>query len=224
MGLFSIFKKQPREPLDKEDWEFEWQRDNWCETFSEPEAQRKVLEYWQKYRHLDEILEATNLSEESVVLDVGCGISTVLHYVPGERFGIDPLGERYTEIYAYPEGVTIQRGYGEDVPFDDAKFDVVFSSNCIDHTTSPEQTVAEVTRVLKPNGHFVLTCEVFDKDHGQRNEGHPYSMTKDRLLGLVEGFQMLEHWVSPWIGLRNFVLGNPGTKQHEHIMLLKKVV
>lgn len=222
MGLLSRFWKSKSPAVDKEDWEFQWQRDNWCATFSTPEAQARVGEYWAKYRHLPEVISATNLNDNSRVLDVGCGISTVLHYLPGKRFGIDPLAERYCTIYEYPRGVTISKGYGEQIPFDDQAFDVVFSSNCIDHTTSPETMVNEIARVLASRGYFVLTCEVFDKDLGQRNEGHPHSMTTDALLRLVESFETIEHWVSPWIGLRNYVLGNPGTTQEEHILVLRK--
>jgi ubiquinone/menaquinone biosynthesis C-methylase UbiE len=99
---------------------------------------------------------------------------------------------------------------------------MVFCSNCIDHTNDPSRSIAEIQRVLKPVGHFALTCEVFAADRGVRDHAHPYSMTLSKLLRLVKAFSLTAHWESPWIGLRNYVLDQPGTAQREHILLLRK--
>lgn len=210
-----------RAPAHKEDWEFEWQRDNWVNLFQQQSVQDKCQEYWYRYRHLNDILGILRLNDQSRILDVGCGISTVLHYLPGVRYGIDPLGERYKTIYRYPLGIEIRAGHGENLPFEDSSFDAVFSSNCIDHTEHPVETIHQIQRILKPNGFFVLTCEVFAQNLGARNEGHPHSLTADSLLQLASPFDLVQHWRSPWIGLRNYVLGEPPTSQEEHILLLQ---
>jgi SAM-dependent methyltransferase len=44
------------------------------------------------------------------------------------------------------------------LPFADGTFDVVISSECIEHTAAPERSVAEMLRVLKPAGMLALTC------------------------------------------------------------------
>jgi hypothetical protein len=72
----------------------------------------KVLDYWRKYRFFDDITRLLSLTETSRILDVGCGISTVLHFLPGERHGIDPLAEEYKRIYRYPDGIHITQGSG----------------------------------------------------------------------------------------------------------------
>jgi SAM-dependent methyltransferase len=209
-------------PVDKEDWEFDWQRDNWCALYRDAANHGKVLEYWIRYRFLNEIRQRVAIEDDSVVLDVGCGISTVLHYLPGRRFGIDPLADRYKDIYSYPAGIDIRVGYGEAIPFDRDFFDIVTCSNCIDHTNDPAKTMREIRRVMKPGGHAIITCEIFDNDRGVRNEGHPHSMTVEKLLELSAGFEKVAHWDSPWIGLRNFVLGDYRSAQREHILLLRK--
>ncbi|HLI35594.1 MAG TPA: class I SAM-dependent methyltransferase [Terriglobia bacterium] len=206
----------------KEDWEFEWQERQWSSLFSQPENQRKVEEYWIRYRHLDDIRRLVPMDQNSTILDVGCGLSTVLHYLPGHRYGIDPLAERYKTIYRYPDDIDIRRAYGESIPFSDAFFDVAFCSNCIDHTANPRLVVQEVRRVLKPGGHFILTCETFAADKGRREAGHPYSMTLAKLQKLVENFQQVQQWRSPWLGQRRYVLGEPATDQQEYIFLLRK--
>jgi SAM-dependent methyltransferase len=205
-----------------EDWEFAWQRDNWVALFRKPETQRQVLEYWTTFRHLEEIRALVPITEASRILDVGCGISTLLHYLPGERHGIDPLADRYQTIYDYPPGMAIRAGYGEAIPFEDGWFDVVVCSNAIDHTRDPQRTISEIYRVLKPHGHLILTCEVFEEDLGPRNPGHPHSITLPRLSSLVERFDVIAHWDSPWIGLYRYVTGNLTSERREHIMLLKR--
>lgn len=84
---YSIYDKK------KEHWEFEWQRKNWAPLFSKPENRAKVWQYWNSNRFLDRILNLINIDDATTILDVGCGISTVLHFLPGKLYGIDPLGE-----------------------------------------------------------------------------------------------------------------------------------
>ena len=87
---------------DKYDWEFNWQAGVWLPLWRKPEVQAKGLEYWKRFRHLDEITGMMKLNEASRVLDVGCGLCSVLHYLPGKRVGIDPIARRYAEVYQYP--------------------------------------------------------------------------------------------------------------------------
>ena len=206
----------------KEDWEFRWQSAKWAALFREPANQAKCEEYWVRYRHLDDIRRLVPMDERTSILDVGCGISTVLHFLPGRRVGVDPLGDRYKAIYDYPKELDIRRGYAERLPGGDGSFDVVFCSNCIDHTSDPAQGIAEIARVLRPGGHFVLTCEVFDEDPGVRNAGHPHGITAEKLRALVAGFEPVAAWDAPWIGLRAYVLGEPATSQREHVLLVRK--
>ena len=121
----------------------------------------KVLEYWRKYRYLDKILKICKITKDSKVLDVGCGLGSVLHFIEGKRFGVDPLGDEYLKLYKYPEGIKIKRAFGEYLPFPNTHFDVVFCSNTLDHVTDPQKTMSEISRVLKKDGYFVLTVEIF---------------------------------------------------------------
>jgi SAM-dependent methyltransferase len=208
------------EPTDKADWEFWWQQTQWLHLWTKPGTQEKCLEYWQKFRHLDDIRSLAQYSESTYALDVGCGLSSVLHYLTGRRCAVDPLAERYKAIYKYPFPVI--EASGESLPFEADTFDLVFCSNCIDHTTSPTKTISEVRRVLKVRGWFVLTCEIFANDLGERNVGHPHSLTAGKLLELARDFEIVAHWDSPWYGMRNYVIGGPPTEQREHILLLRK--
>src|SRR3989338_19142 len=46
----------------------------WAEEFKHNKS--KVLEYWRRYRYLDDIQNICHFTETTTVLDVGCGIST----------------------------------------------------------------------------------------------------------------------------------------------------
>lgn len=199
----------------------------WATEFKENKS--KVLEYWKNYRYLDEIIKICNITDDSKVLDVGCGISTVLHYVKGRRFGIDPLADEFLELYTYPENICIKKGFGELIPFQDNYFDIIFCSNALDHVTSPSMTIGEIRRVLKTGGYFVLTVEIFE-EKVKRDSKHPHSLTKRDIYLLFENkFKIIFEKESPWIGLRNYVnTDNPRKSLNkkscnkELIMILEK--
>jgi 2-polyprenyl-3-methyl-5-hydroxy-6-metoxy-1,4-benzoquinol methylase len=44
-----------------------------------------------------------------------------------------------------------------ELPFEDGKFDVVMSSEVIEHTDDPQLAVRELARVVRPGGHIVVT-------------------------------------------------------------------
>jgi len=204
----------------KQEAELVFQR-QWAAEFAC--SRDKVEQYWRRYRHLDRVLAETGLDASSRVLDVGCGISTVLHFLPGERHGIDPLSRHYQRLYRYPQEIQVREGSAEALPFADAHFDVVFCSNVLDHVTDPERAVAEVHRVLKPGGHFLLTVEMFDEST-QRDEAHPHCLTAADIHRLTAcRFRRLFEQRSPWIGLRRYARGATSSLNQELVTLLQKL-
>mgnify|MGYP000041107378 CR=1 FL=1 len=198
----------------------EWaHQKQWAEEFASRENYEKVLDYWKRYRHLDEIVRITTLSRQSRILDVGCDISTVLHYIPGHRVGLDPLARRYRRVHEYPDGISVVSGSAQDIPFPDASFDVVFCTNALDHCASPASAVAEMRRVLKPAGFVVLTVEVFSAPSEARNAAHPNSFTRESLLDLLQGIEYKLCKESPWYGLREYCLGRSPTQERELVFV-----
>lgn len=47
-------------------------------------------------------------------------------------------------------------GKGESIPYDDALFDIVISTNTLEHLNNPDRVFQEVSRVLKPGGYFLI--------------------------------------------------------------------
>ena len=207
--------------VNKYDVEIYFQR-KWSKEFALNKD--KVFEYWERYRCLDEIKRVCELTEDKTILDIGCGISTVLHFIDGKRYGIDPLANEYLKLYKYPKDITIKHGFGEDIPFKDQFFDIIFCSNVLDHTVNPHKTISEVYRVLKDDGFFVLTVEFFETDRS-RDLAHPHSFTNDRLHSLLgKKFLTVFQKILPWIGLRQYVQGGGKADTNESVMVCKKTI
>ena len=181
-------------------------------------------EYWEKYRYLSEILTITKIKKSTKVLDVGCGISSVLHFVPGKKYGIDPLADEYKKIYRYPKDMTIVSGSGEEIPFKKNEFGVVFCTNVLDHTENPTKVVSEISRVLRSKGYFVLTVELFDTPT-KRDLAHPHGMTQKMVDSLLKkNYTKVFAKKSPWIGLYNYVVGKRKERNKEYISIWKKKI
>ena len=184
--------------------------------------QPELLEYWRRHRFLDDVNAICRIDSDTRVLDVGCGISTVLHFVKGERYGIDPLAGEYKRLYPFPEGIDIRRGYGEKIPFPDEYFDIVFSSSALDHVIHPPKTVAEIRRVLKPGGYLVLYVDIFAEN---QVGGHSrYSLQKKDVYSLLgNSFRTIFERELPRIPLKAYVNGSRESCNQELIMILEKV-
>ena len=182
----------------------------------------KVKKYWIKFRFLDEIIKTCDINSSKKILDVGCGISTVLHFINGIKIGIDPLAQKYKDLYNYPDDIEIIKASGESIPFLDGSFDVIFSTNVLDHVSDAKKTVTEICRVLKSEGFFILTVEIFSGIES-RDPAHPYSFTKKDVYNLIKNnFDVVWEKESPWIGLKAYVNNSAEIRNTELILVLRK--
>jgi ubiquinone/menaquinone biosynthesis C-methylase UbiE len=112
------------------------------------------------------------------VLDVGCGggrtIATLAELAPrGKISGIDYSSAsvevaRATNRAAIAAGsVEIQNGSVSTLPYPDATFDLVTAFETHYYWPSLTSDVAEIRRVLKPGGTFLLVAETY---RGRRND------------------------------------------------------
>ncbi len=75
-------------------------------------------------------------------------------------------------------------------------FDLVISSECIEHTPSPQAAVREFVRVCKPGGRIVITCP---------NKLWHWSCVVANALG-IRPYEGLENWPG-WWQLRGWIKG-----------------
>jgi 2-polyprenyl-3-methyl-5-hydroxy-6-metoxy-1,4-benzoquinol methylase len=94
------------------------------------------------------------------LLDLGCGtgwFSRRARERGAEVVSVD-LGPGLLKQVLAKASVLPVAGNALALPFASGTFDVVVSSEMIEHTTDPMQAVREMARVLKPGGPLALTC------------------------------------------------------------------
>lgn len=103
------------------------------------------------------------LREEDIrgkrVLDAGAGtghFSKLLSERGAKLVSMD-LGERLLARVREKCVTEVVVGSVLDLPFPAARFDLVFCTEVIEHTTDPGRAVAELSRVLAPGGRLVVT-------------------------------------------------------------------
>ena len=134
------------------------------------------------------------------VLEVGSGPTCATQILPTtHKVFLDPLMRVYQPLCP-PETAGRQVcATGEELPFGEGRFDLVFSFNVLDHVQSPERFVAELIRVTRPGGKVVVGVYTHPRIFAVvRNfierrlplfgeVAHPYFISRQALVHLLEG-------------------------------------
>ena len=90
------------------------------------------------------------------VLDLGCGIGEIANYVESREhyFGLDI--NPYCVEYLQRKGLWAKIGSVYQIPLDTASMDVIILSHVLEHLEEPDTALAEISRVLKPSGTFIV--------------------------------------------------------------------
>lgn len=118
-------------------------------------------------RYLRAVNAARYVKPKDRLLDIGCGDGYFIRRCPcRERYGLDKrLGDEVKD----------------KLDFDDEYFDYVTMLAVIEHLPCPDETLAEIHRVLKPGGHLVFTTprraaekfiRLYTKDIGEEHESY----------------------------------------------------
>jgi SAM-dependent methyltransferase len=105
--------------------------------------------------HVRVLLEEVRLlAEDARVLEVGSGAHGLIFYFGAKSVvGVDPLAMYYPRLFpAWQARAQTVAARGEQLPFADETFDVVFCDNVVDHAEHPARIVSEIARVLAPGG------------------------------------------------------------------------
>lgn len=109
------------------------------------------------------------LPQQAKVLDLaaGCGqfLLHALHHAY-DCVGVEPEGWKVDFIrqkirfrgMPLEHLARIVSGVGEQLPFEDNRFDCVTSYQTLEHVQDPQKVIAEMIRVTKPGGGFHLRC------------------------------------------------------------------
>jgi ubiquinone/menaquinone biosynthesis C-methylase UbiE len=138
------------------------------------------------------------------ILEIGSGYGiTLISWTKNfglDVTGVEPEGEGFADTIQVsrqlcelngvpPDRVVVSEG--ETLPFPDASFDIVYSSNAIEHCQDPAKVLREAIRVLKPGG--ILHAEA--PNFTSYFEGHYYVVMPPLLFS-----GLLPWWVKTIFG------------------------
>lgn len=140
-----------------------------------PTEQGKIrLEHYHRYAMV------LDLVREKSVLDVASGEgygSALMADVAFSVVGVDISEEAVrhaSSIYEKPN-LKFSHGSVTNLNFPDASFDVIVSFETIEHVSEQDQMLAEIRRVLRPDGVFVISSPnrpIYSEESGEHNKFH----------------------------------------------------
>ena len=138
-------------------------------------------------------------------LDAGCGAHalnalTCQRREFGEVCAIDLNHEAVERVMAACPGIDIIQGSLMDLPYADARFDLVVCAGVAHHTPDVEKSVSEIFRVLKPGGVAYVSIYSFHKS------GFEYFVRALRWLGRAVSFRLMHRLFSGITFVNNFIL------------------
>ncbi|MEZ0181218.1 class I SAM-dependent methyltransferase [Flavobacterium oncorhynchi] len=113
-------------------------------------------------------IQNLNISNENKILELGHGNAGHVEFLFEQAENLKYYGLEMSELM-FQEARQINRNFvsqkqaffslyeGNKVPFENDFFDKIFTVNTIYFWQKPEELLAEIYRVLKPNGNFCLT-------------------------------------------------------------------
>jgi len=165
---------------------------------------KKYLQSKANYWHnvLEELPEV-KITEDTKILDVGCGPSGILLAVDsGKRTGLDSLMNYYLDSFPYLHQMDVEwiNGTIEDF-YPSEKFNVIFMMNSLDHVKNPQLAVESAKRLLLEGGYLIvsLNCHnytflkrYFIKFNKYVDTYHPFQWDKKDVLNLLRDFEMIK--------------------------------
>ena len=118
---------------------------------------RAIRPGWRTSGEELEALVRGHLTQQSHVLDLGCGRGGLVELFWRDvklAVGLDPDVPSLAEHRA--QGMPVIRGRGEHLPFADESIDLIVSLWVLEHLEAPEEVFVEARRVLRPQGHFAF--------------------------------------------------------------------
>ena len=151
-----------------------------------------------------ELIELCHIDEDTSVLDVGCGVGMTPCYI-AKRYGCRVVGVDIRDSMigrskerAIREGVEDRVEFRvadvQDLPFEDALFDVVIGESIVAFVEDKQRAVNECVRVTKPGGYVGLNETTWMKAptpellaYLSRTFGHLELLTPEGWRQLLEG-------------------------------------
>lgn len=145
------------------------------------------------FEHLHRYYAVRSLARNLRVLDIACGEgygSSILAATASSVVGADISDEavRHASSQYVRDNVRFVQASAADLPFANDSFDLVVSFETIEHHDQHEEMLAEIKRVLGPQGLLVISSpnkQHYTIDTGYENPFHVKELFKDEFLALV---------------------------------------
>ena len=139
------------------------------------ELRRCAVELATEFHRLPRLLEVGSGPVSLLAGAVDDGLCTVV--------AVDPLARVYRQLLdrhgmRYP--IRPRVGQGERLAFPQGSFDLVYSSNALDHTRSPRRCLEQMCRVLRPGGFLLLEGFVREGTAGHWNGLHQHDLVPEQ--------------------------------------------
>jgi len=160
--------------------------------------------YWLEWKLLRGAIERLAPRACGAMLDVGCSERPYADlFAPhvSRYVGLDyppALLDKQPELWEIldrAQGVVDVFGDGRALPFADASFDTVLSTEVLEHVMAPADVVREMARVLKPEGRLLLTVPFVVPLHEMPSDY--YRFTPFSLRRMVEGSGLVVEQIEP---------------------------
>jgi ubiquinone/menaquinone biosynthesis C-methylase UbiE len=113
-----------------------------------------------------EVAGLAKLKSTDLVLDVGCGLGGTARFL-AEQYkcnvaGIDlteeyiSVGKRLTELVGMSNRVELRQGSALEIPYEDERFDVVWTEHVQMNIADKHQFYFEIARVMRPGGRLLF--------------------------------------------------------------------
>lgn len=154
-----------------------------------PEREGEIwYEHWHRYAL------ASQISRHCAVLDVACGegYGSAMVAAHADRVvGVDisPDAVRHAQNrYGHHANLEFVPASCDSLPFPDASFDLAISFETIEHIETQKAFIAELARVLRPDGVLLLSSpnkRLYSDAHDYHNEFHVRELYRNELEDLL---------------------------------------
>lgn len=118
------------------------------------------------------IFEEYNIKSGTRVLDYGCGSGFIVGQL--QTRGYDACGtdiSREAIEYGTSQGIkNLHSTNGIEVDFPDESFDLILAMDVVEHIKDDNLVIKELERLLKPNGHLIITVPAYQWMWGVQDE------------------------------------------------------
>ena len=125
---------------------------------------------------LNNFIKKNLSSMEGTVLDLGCGKKPYSRFYDSSKWlGVDISKDTYADK------LMLDNKY---IPYEDSSFDLVFSTNVIEHIEDLDTVILEIQRVLKDDGKILISIPFLFNNHSA-----PYDYRRYTKEGLIDKFE-----------------------------------